>query len=77
MSVGEQQRVAVARVVAAAPDVFLADEPTSSLDNVNADIVMEALCEASLGKTLCVVSHDARIRRFFDTVVDFDQWVQS
>jgi len=75
MSVGEQQRVAVARVVATQPDIFLADEPTSSLDNVNAETVMEGLCAAAKGRTLCVVSHDARIRRFFDTVIDFEQWV--
>jgi len=75
LSVGEQQRVAVARVLAAGPDILLADEPTSSLDDLNSDNVMTALCEAAMGKTLFVVSHDARIRKFFDTVWDFEQLV--
>ncbi len=77
LSVGEQQRVAVARVLASSPDIVLADEPTSSLDDVNAESVMQALCEDVEGRTLVVVSHDARIRRFFDTVWDFEKLVDA
>jgi len=71
LSQGEQQRVAVARVLAARPDLILADEPTSSLDEKNARFVIEALQEAAQGKTLIVVSHDQRIRPLFKQVVNF------
>lgn len=71
LSLGEQQRVAVARVVAARPDIILADEPTSSLDQANADAVMQALFDVSVDRTLVVVSHDQRIRGRFAGAVDF------
>lgn len=75
LSLGEQQRVAVARVLAADPAIILADEPTSSLDSGNAANVMELLFEAAQGKTMIVVSHDQRIERKFNSVVQFDQLV--
>jgi ABC-type lipoprotein export system ATPase subunit len=68
LSGGEQQRVAVARVLAQAPDVILADEPTSSLDDVNAQFVIEALKKAAKGKSLLVVSHDDRLQDQFKDV---------
>lgn len=77
LSLGEQQRVAVARVVAARPDVILADEPTSSLDRANADAVMDALFETAAGRTLVVVSHDQRLRSRFDRVADFAEVIAS
>ena len=77
LSVGEQQRVAVARVLAAEPDLLFADEPTSSLDDRNAEFVMSALLGAAKGKTLIVVSHDHRVASAFQNVMDFDQWVPA
>jgi putative ABC transport system ATP-binding protein len=71
LSLGEQQRVAVGRVLAAKPALILADEPTSSLDERNAEGVMDALFDASGGSTLIVVSHDHRISRRFDKTFDF------
>lgn len=76
LSLGEQQRVAVARVLAADPAIILADEPTSSLDEKNAANVMDLLFQAAQGKTLIVVSHDHRIERKFNSVVQFDQLVR-
>lgn len=75
LSLGEQQRVAVARVVASRPDIILADEPTSSLDQANADAVMQALFDVSEGRTLVVVSHDRRIQGRFAKVVDFAEMI--
>ena len=77
MSLGEQQRVAVARVVASRPDIILADEPTSSLDQANADAVMQALFDVSEGRTLVVVSHDRRIQGRFAKVIDFAEMIAS
>jgi putative ABC transport system ATP-binding protein len=65
LSVGEQQRVAIARAVSKSPGLVLADEPTASLDDANADAAIELLLATCAGSTLVVVSHDARlIRRF-------------
>jgi putative ABC transport system ATP-binding protein len=60
---GEQQRIAVARVLAADPAVILADEPTAALDRANADALdadLVALAARS-GRTLNPVTHDASL----------------
>ena len=77
LSLGEQQRVAVARVVAHRPAVVLADEPTSSLDAGNADAVIQALQGLGKQTTLIVVSHDQRLKSCFKQVLDFTQWVNA
>jgi ABC-type lipoprotein export system ATPase subunit len=72
LSLGEQQRVAVARVLASDAKVILADEPTSSLDEKNAANVMDLLFKAAQHKTLLVVSHDHRIEKKFDSNIQFE-----
>ncbi len=61
MSAGERQRVAIARAVVHRPSIVFADEPTASLDRVNAEIVTACLRRATQGGTLFVVTHDASI----------------
>lgn len=59
LSGGEQQRVALAKVIAKSPQIIFADEPTGSLDERNRDYVMEILQELNhRGKTIVVVTHD-------------------
>lgn len=77
LSLGEQQRVAVARVIASEPQIILADEPTSSLDQKNRGLVMDALKKAANGRTLIVVSHDHRISEYFDRVLQFEEIIQK
>lgn len=76
MSVGEQQRVAIARVLAQEPKIILADEPTSSLDDMNGQAVVEALKSAAENKTLIVVSHDQRLVSQFDRVIKFEELIR-
>lgn len=67
LSVGEQQRAAIARAIMNDPTVILADEPTSALDDNNAAEVITLLEEqASLtGASLIIVTHDKRIKDRF------------
>jgi len=65
LSVGQQQRVAVARALANRPRLVLADEPTGALDTGNAQQVLELirkLC-GEVGSSLLLVSHDLDIAR--------------
>lgn len=62
LSGGEQQRVALARLMIKKCSVVLADEPTGSLDKKNRDIVMNLLHELNEeGKTVIIVTHDQSI----------------
>lgn len=67
LSLGEQQRVTIARALINAPKLLLADEPTSSLDDKNCDQVIQLLFEQSrlAGSALVVVTHDARLKPYF------------
>ena len=62
LSGGEQQRVALAKVIAKSPQIIFADEPTGSLDEHNRDYVLEILQELNYqGKTIVVVTHDPHV----------------
>ena len=72
LSVGEQQRVMLARALALEPRVLLLDEPTSALDQAARDAVEGTLrrLRARTGISLVVVTHDiAQARRLADYVV--------
>lgn len=59
LSGGEQQRIALAKVIAKSPQIIFADEPTGSLDERNRNYVLEILKELNhQGKTIVVVTHD-------------------
>ena len=59
LSGGEQQRVAMVRLILRNSEIILADEPTGSLDQTNGDIIMDLLKELHFeGKTIIMVSHN-------------------
>jgi putative ABC transport system ATP-binding protein len=75
LSVGQQQRVAVARALANRPQVVLADEPTGALDERNAQQVLELirrLCD-EVRASLLLVSHDLNIARQLPRVVTLSE----
>ncbi|MBO9611630.1 MAG: ABC transporter ATP-binding protein [Dyadobacter sp.] len=67
LSQGQAQRAGIARALVNRPALLLADEPTSSLDNRNADAVIRLLSDLaeSQGSTLVISTHDDRVKEAF------------
>lgn len=71
LSGGEQQRVAIARLMIKNCSVILADEPTGSLDWDNGQIVIDLLKQLQdEGKTIIMVTHDLRLTEYGTRVVE-------
>ncbi len=70
LSIGQQQRIAIARAVVNRPQLLIADEPTSSLDQSNRDNFMSILMATAKAHetTLVFVSHDLSLSRYFDRI---------
>lgn len=70
LSGGEQQRIAIAKVILKDSSLILADEPTASLDDKNKQFIMEQLVKLKeMGKTIVIVSHDTQIKQICDQVI--------
>lgn len=72
LSLGQQQRLAIARALVHHPKVILADEPTSSLDDRNAEIVSDLLSQSAKENdaALIIVTHDMRLKSKFQNVLN-------
>ncbi|OUS25068.1 methionine ABC transporter ATP-binding protein [Gammaproteobacteria bacterium 45_16_T64] len=68
LSIGQQQRVAVARAIIGKPELIIADEPTSALDSDRRQKFIELLFREinNSGSTLVFVSHDESLESLFD-----------
>ena len=64
LSGGEQQRIAVARAIIGDPQIILADEPTGSLDEESAEIILDLLRGVHIrGATVIIATHDKALMR--------------
>lgn len=69
LSGGERQRLAIARCMAADPQIIFADEPTGNVDAENETAIMGLFSElAARGKTIIIVTHSVRLREIADKI---------
>ena len=74
LSGGEQQRVALARLMVKKCKLILADEPTGSLDSKNAELVIEILKNLNKeGKTVILVTHVNEYKNIGDRCIEIQQ----
>jgi len=71
LSMGEQQRAAIARALAHRPAILLADEPTGNLDSGNSARILDLLgaMHRDLGQTILLVTHDPGVAGAADRVI--------
>jgi putative ABC transport system ATP-binding protein len=79
LSVGQQQRVAAARALLGMPELIIADEPTSSLDEDQRENFLQLLFDQcrEIGSTLLFVSHDRRMMPLFDRSISLSDINQA
>ena len=79
LSVGQQQRIAVARALIGNPDLIVADEPTSSLDANSQSNFLDLMFGqlSASGTSLLMVSHDPRLSDRFDRVIEMSDIAQT
>lgn len=74
LSGGEQQRIALARLMLKENDIILADEPTGSLDVINRNHVLKILRELNEeGKTVIIVTHDHEVSQMCTRVISLGE----
>ena len=72
LSQGEKQRASIALAIVNSPKLILADEPTSSLDDINCDNVIKLLKKQAtdFGAQLMVITHDSRLKKHFKNSIE-------
>jgi ABC-type lipoprotein export system ATPase subunit len=79
LSVGEQQRVAVARAMANRPKLLLADEPTANVDSTHQQVIIDLIRETCREEkvALLLVTHTPEVAEQFDRVEQLDRFNQA
>ena len=72
LSGGQRQGVGIARAMVDNPSIVLLDEPTSAMDHSGEDFVKARLKEATLGKTMLVISHRSSLFDLVDRIIVID-----
>lgn len=74
LSLGQKQRISIARAISNNPHLILADEPTASLDKDSAKIVVTLLKDLTntMGTAVIVVTHDTKILDYADRIIRLD-----
>ena len=70
MSGGEKQRIAIIRSIINEPDLLILDEPTSSLDEKNSEIIFNFLKDFKKSRIIIVTSHKEKEKKFFDKIIN-------
>lgn len=75
---GEQQRIAIARLLLKPCKIVLADEPTGSLDPHNKEIVIDLLMKLKKkGKTIIIVTHDKEVAEIADRIIEIKKNIEN
>ena len=74
ISLGQAQRISIARCLYFNPDVLIFDEPTSSLDKKNENSIFDILKKLKNKKTIILVSHNRNIYNFCSKIIDLDKY---
>lgn len=78
LSGGEQQRIAIIKLILQGSQIILADEPTSGLDQENERIVMDLLKELNeKGATIIMVTHNLDLCRYFSRTINVEDFRKS
>lgn len=73
ISVGEKQRISIARALIKDPDILIFDEPTSALDAITETAIKEALFERTNGKTTFIIAHRLSTVTSADKIIVLDK----
>lgn len=72
LSGGERQRIAIIQAILMKKEIIFLDEPTSSLDQNNRQLVFEMLSELKKDMLIIISSHDVRLKSYSDFIIDFN-----
>lgn len=74
LSGGEQQRIAIARVMLKPCEIILADEPTGNLDDLNKEVILNLFKQLKdSGKTIICVTHDKEVAERSDRIINIER----
>ena len=73
ISGGQRQRIGIARALYRDADLIILDEPTNALDFDTETNILNSLVEQQKDKTIIVISHQKKLLKYFDRVIDLDE----